>query len=153
MIYIKRTALAVIIVSLVTVSGFFLFKKNEAETLILKSIEYQKSHKWDEYVELHNFDSEDKEHLLSFLKDSENQASKEGIHEIQDIKLVGMELTSDPEFWSKGDYVYDVLLDMKVLTPSDIYMNGISRHIFVLNKTSDGLKIETVYLDRLYEHK
>lgn len=126
---------------------------NEAETLIHKSIEYTKTHKWDEYVGLFDFEPEVGEHLLSFLKDGEDQGKLDGIHGIQDIKVVSMELTSDPEFISKGDYVYDVLLDMKVLTPSDIYMNGISRHIYVPNRVGEGLKIETVYLDKMYEHK
>ena len=115
------------------------------EPIVHQYIEYIQSKKWDEYVGLFNYDSEVREDLLSFLKDSKTQSNKEGIHTIQDIKLVSMELTSDPEFSSKGDYVYDVLLDMKVHKTSEFYQNGISRHIFVFNETNEGLKIETVY--------
>ncbi|SHG88650.1 hypothetical protein [Ornithinibacillus halophilus] len=124
---------------------------NEVEAIILESIEYQRLNKWDEYVELYNYSSEVKEDLLTFLKDSNNQAKKEGIHGIQDIKVVSMELTSDSEFISQGDYVYDVLLDMKVQNPSEFYMNGVTRHVFVLNRTSEGLKIETVYFKGLVD--
>ena len=87
--------------------------------------------------------------MLLFLKDSKNQAKKEGIHGIQNVKLVSIELSTDPQFTSQGDYVYDVLLDMKVNKASEFYMNGVTRHIFVLKMTSDGLKIETVYFKGL----
>ncbi|MCM3710214.1 hypothetical protein [Sporosarcina luteola] len=154
----KRVGLAVFVISLFIVSIEFVSTvfgsdKTEAETLIQKSIDYTKSHKWDEYVGLFNFDPEVSEHLLSFLKDGEDQRKQDGIHGIQDIKVVSMELTSDPEFISKGDYVYDVLLDMKVLNPSEFHINGVSRHIYVLNRIGDDLKIETVYLGTMYEHK
>ena len=62
-----------------------------------------------------------------------------------------MKLTSDLEFSSKGDYVYDVLLDMKVHNTSDFYKNGISHHVFVFNETNEGLIIETVYFKGLVE--
>ena len=94
---------------------------------------------------LFNYDPGTKEDLLSFLKDSTQQDNKEGIHTIQDIKLVNMKLTSNPEFNSRGDYVYDVLLDMKVHKTSDFYRNGISQHVFIFNETNEGLIIETVY--------
>lgn len=153
----KRVALAAFIISLITVSTVlattvFNSNNNEAETLIHKSIDYTKSHKWDEYVRLFDFEPEVSEHLLSFLKDGEDQGKQDGIHGIQDIKVVSIELTSDPEFISKGDYVYDVLLDMKVLNPSEFHPNEVSRHRYVLNRTIEGLKIETVYLDKNYEH-
>jgi len=124
---------------------------HEIEPIIHQYIESIQLKKWDEYVGLFNYDPGTKEHLLSFLKDSKKQDNKEGIHTIQDIKLVSMKLTSDPEFISKGDYVYDVLLDMKVHNTSDIYMNGISRHVFVFNETNEGLIIETVYFKGLVE--
>ncbi|MEC1177163.1 SpoIID/LytB domain-containing protein [Metasolibacillus meyeri] len=62
-------------------------------------------------------------------------------------------MTSDPEFISKGDYVYDVLLDMKVHKQSEFYTDGITRHIFILNKTNEGLKIETVYYKGLVDEE
>lgn len=64
---------------------------------------------------------------------------------------MSMKLSNDPEFSSKGDFVYDVLLDMNVHTTSEFYLNGVSRHIFVFNKTSNGLKIETVYFKGLID--
>ena len=124
---------------------------HEIEPIIHQYIESIQSKKWDEYVGLFNYDSGTKEDLLSFLKDSTKQDNKEGIHTIQTIKLVSMELTNDPEFSSVGDYVYDVLLDMKVHNTSDFYMNGISRHVFVFNETNEGLIIETVYFKGLVE--
>ncbi|MDN4607833.1 hypothetical protein [Sporosarcina highlanderae] len=154
----KRVVLALFVISLfivsiIFISTVFVSNKKEAESLIYKSTEYTKSHKWDEYVELFDYEPEVSEHLLFFLKDGEDQGKQDGIHGIQDIKVVSMELTSDPEFISKGDYVYDVLLDMKVLNPSEFHINGVSRHIYVLNRVGEGLKIETVYLDKMYEHK
>ena len=124
---------------------------HEIEPIIHQYIESIQLKKWDEYVELFNYDSETKEDLLSFLKDRTKQDNKEGIHTIQTIKLVSMKLTSDLEFSSKGDYVYDVLLDMKVHKTSDFYVNGISRHVFVFNETNEGLIIETVYFKGLVE--
>ncbi len=146
----KKRGLAFLIILFLTASTAFISKifaseNNEAETIINEYIHSIKSNKWDEYVKLFNYDSEEEEHLLSFLKDSSNQSKKEGIHGIQNIKLVSLELTSDPEFTSKGDYVYDVLLDMKVHKASEFYVNGVSRHVFVFNKTSEGLELETVY--------
>src|SRR5690606_17247797 len=64
-------------------------------------------------------------------------------------KLVSMSLTNDPEFISKGDYVYDVYLNMKVHDNSKYYMNGDTHNIFVFNKTGSGLKIENVYFKGL----
>lgn len=125
----------------------------EAVTIINQYIEYILLNKWDEYIDLFDYDSEDRANLLSFLKDSKNQASKEGMHGIQNIKLVSMVLTNNPEFILKGDYVYDVLLDMKVHEVSEFYMNGITHHIFIFNKTNEGLIIETVYFKGLAEDK
>ena len=146
----KKRALAFLIILFLTASTAFTSKvfasdNNEAETIINEYIHSIKSNKWDEYVKLFNYDSEVEEDLLSFLKDSSNQSKKEGIHGIQNIKLVSIELTSDPEFTSKGDYVYDVLLDMKVHKASEFYVNGVSLHVFVFNKTNEGLELETVY--------
>ncbi len=132
-------------------SKVFFTSNNEAETIIQQYIEYLNFKKWDEYVELFNYDNEGKEDLLSFLKDSKNQSKKEGIHGIQEIKLVSMKLSNDPEFSSKGDFVYDVLLDMNVHKQSEFYTDGITRHIFILNKTNEGLKIETVYYKGLVD--
>ena len=126
---------------------------HEIESIIHQYIEYIKVKKWDEYIELYHYDAEVKEDLLSFLKDSENQANNEGINTIQNLKLISMELTSDSEFSSKGDYVYDVLLDMKVHKTSEFYQNGISRHIFVFNETYEGIKIETVYYKGLNDNR
>ncbi|QTD42917.1 hypothetical protein [Sporosarcina sp. Te-1] len=118
---------------------------NEAETIIHQYINYITSKKWNEYVDLFHYDSEVHEDLLLYLNDQKNQFNREGIHGIQDMKLVSMEVTSDLEFSSKGDEVYDVLLDMKVHKPSEFYENGVSRHMFVFNRTSEGLQLETVY--------
>lgn len=150
----KRVILAFLIISFLVVSTAFVptvfaSNNNEAEAVINQYIKYIKSNKWDEYVELFNYDSEVKEHLLSFLKDSKNQSNKEGIHGIQNIKLVGLELSNDSEFNSKGDYVYDVLLDMKVHKTSEFYMNGVTHHVFVFNMTNEGLKLDTVYFKGL----
>lgn len=126
---------------------------NEIETIINQHNKYIKSNNWDAYVKLFNYDSEVKEDLISFLKDSKNQSSKEGIHGIKSIRLVSIELSNDPEFSSKGDYVYDVLPDMEVHNTSEFYMNGVTHHIFVFNMTSGGLKIETVYFRGLADKK
>ncbi|MEC1177165.1 hypothetical protein P9B03_01595 [Metasolibacillus meyeri] len=154
----KKLILSFFIILLLTIltiftSKVFFTSNNEAEAIIQQYIEYLNFKKWDEYVELFNYDNEGKEDLLSFLKDSKNQSKKEGIHGIQEIKLVSMKLSNDPEFSSKGDFVYDVLLDMNVRTTSEFYLNGVSRHIFVFNKTSNGLKIETVYFKGLIDDK
>lgn len=73
----KRVILAFLIISFLVVSTAFVptvfaSNNNEAEAVINQYIKYIKSNKWDEYVELFNYDSEVKEHLLSFLKDSKN---------------------------------------------------------------------------------
>lgn len=125
----------------------------EAETIIQQYIKYLNSKEWDEFVELFNFDNEGKEELLSFFKDSNAKSKKQGIHEIENVKLVSMSLSNDPEFISKGDYVYDVFLDMKVHDNSEFYMNGVTHNIFVLNKTGSGLKIENVYFKGLADDK
>ncbi len=138
--------LLLLIVSVVNSKPTILaYNNNKAELIINQYIDSIKSNKWDAYVELFNYDEATKNDLLSYLKDSKNQAKKEGIHGIKDIKLVSVELTTDPEFISKGDYVYDVLLDMKVNKTSEFYMNGVTRHVFVFRMRGDGLKIETVY--------
>lgn len=62
---------------------------------------------------------------------------------------MGLELSNDSEFNSKGDYVYDVLLDMKVHKTSEFYMNGVTHHVFVFNMTNEGLKLDTVYFKGL----
>ncbi|WP_432360645.1 hypothetical protein [Sporosarcina sp. UB5] len=129
---------------------------NEVETIILQDIKFINSKMWDEYVEQYNYDSEVSEHFLQFLKDKKKQTNKEGIHTIEKINLVSIELTNDKEFSSissNGDYVYDVLLDMKVHKESEFYMNGVTHHVYVINKTSDGLKIETVYFKGLVDDK
>lgn len=146
----KRVALVffgliVFIILLVFTSKVLVSPKSEAETIVHQYIENIRAGNWNEYVELFHYDAKVKEDLLSFLHDEEKQAEKEGIHTILDIKLVSMEATSDPEFNSKGDEVYDVLLDMKVHKPSEFYENGVSRHIFVFNRTGKGLQLETVY--------
>ncbi|MBB4825397.1 hypothetical protein HNO89_002631 [Sporosarcina luteola] len=135
-----------LIVSTLFTSIIFSSSQNEAETIIRQYINYIKSNNWNEYVDLFQYDSETHEHLLWYLNDQENQSNREGIHGIKDMQLVSMEVTtSDLEFSSKGDEVYDVLLDMKVHKPSEFYENGISRHMFVFNRTSEGLQLETVY--------
>lgn len=154
----KKLILSFFLILLVTIltiftSKVFFTNDNKAETIIQQYIDYLNSKKWDEYVELFDYDNEQKEDLLSFLKDSKNQSKEEGIHGIQKIKLVSMKLSNDPEFSSKGDLVYDVLLDMNVHTTSEFYVNGVSRHIFVFKKTSNGLKIETVYFKGLIDDK
>lgn len=121
----------------------------EAETIIQQYIKYLNSKEWDEFIGLFNFDNEGKEELLSFFKDSKAKSEKQGIHEIENVKLVSMSLTNDPEFISKGDYVYDVILNMKVHDNSEYYMNGDTHNIFVFNKTGSGLKIENVYFKGL----
>ncbi|MDN4608560.1 hypothetical protein [Sporosarcina highlanderae] len=121
----------------------------EAETIIQQYIKYLNSKEWDEFVELFNFDHEGKEELLSFFKDSNAKSKKQGIHEIENVQLVSMSLSNDPEFTSKGDYVYDVFLNMKVHDNSEFYMNGFTHNIFVFNKTGSGLKLENVYFKGL----
>lgn len=121
----------------------------EAETIIQQYIKYLNSKEWDEFIGLFNFDNEGKEELLSFFKDSKAKSEKQGIHEIENVKLVSMSLSNDPEFISKGDYVYDVFLNMKVHDNSEYYMNGDTHNIFVFNKTGSGLKIENVYFKGL----
>ena len=125
------------------------YENTEVEAIINQYVDSIKSNKWKAYVGLFNYDEDVKKDLLLFLKDSKNQAKKEGIHGIEDIKLVSIKLSTDPEFISKGDYVYEVLLDMKVHKASEFYMNGVTRHIFVFKRTNGGLKIETVYFKGL----
>lgn len=78
---VKKSILSFFLILLVTIltiftSKVFFTSNNEAETIIQQYIEYLNSKKWDEYVELFNYDNEGKEDLLSFLKDSKNVSVK-----------------------------------------------------------------------------
>lgn len=123
---------------------------NDVETVIKNYINYIQSNKWDEYVNLFDYEENVKNDLLLFLKNDKNQTAKEGIHGIEAIKLISIKPTNDSEFITNGEYAYDVLLDMRVNKPSEFYMNGVTRHVFVFKMTADGLKIETIYFKGLY---
>ena len=119
----------------------------DEETLIKQYIELIESKNWDEYVSLFNYDDETKNDLLEFLQNHQN--SKEGIHGIESIKLVSLNLLDEDQFNIDNKFAYEVLLNTKVSKESEFYMNGITKHTFVFTNTGDNLKIETIYFQGL----
>ncbi len=120
-------------------------ESDDVNQLVTTYAKYIKTNNWDGYVNLFNYSQEEKDELLKYLNNKNNQKLREGIFGINNIKVIEIEPSNDPDFINKGQFVYDVYLDMSVNKQSEFYENGLSLHVFVMNYVDGNLSIEAVY--------
>lgn len=124
---------------------------DDVHRLVANYAKYIKSNNWNEYVNLFNYSLDEKNELLNYLNDKNNQKLREGIFGINNIKIISMEPSKNTDYIEKGQFVYDVYFDIDVNKQSEFYENGVSLHVFVMNSIDGKLSIESVYYRGLVE--